>query len=187
MKIYVNNIPLISEAGFDTFGNQNVLEWVRKIEEGIAELPVFTSMPIKKVIDKLLTDSYYLEAAGGMVFNPDGEFLLIFRRGFWDLPKGKIEPEESAEIAALREVWEECGLKDLKIVSQLPDTYHTYWIKGKRVVKKTYWFKMTIPTNQKTTLQTEEDIVDSRWTKSSDFHSFKLQTYPSIIDVVESI
>ena len=59
----------------------------------------------------------YLEvnAAGGLVTNSRGEFLLIRRSGLWDLPKGHQEPGEDLEKTALREVEEETGLKGLKL------------------------------------------------------------------------
>ena len=48
------------------------------------------------------------------MFNFKNEILLIFRNGVWDLPKGgKIEYNESYEDAALREVSEETGVKNL--------------------------------------------------------------------------
>ncbi len=43
------------------------------------------------------------------------EILMIFRRGKWDLPKGKLDKGESLEACALREVEEETGLKKNKI------------------------------------------------------------------------
>ena len=43
-----------------------------------------------------------IEAAGGVVFNEKEEVLVIFRREFWDLPKGKIDKGESPEEAAVR-------------------------------------------------------------------------------------
>src|SRR6267154_620027 len=36
-----------------------------------------------------------IEAAGGLVQNEKNEWLIIFRRGKWDLPKGKIEGDET--------------------------------------------------------------------------------------------
>jgi ADP-ribose pyrophosphatase YjhB (NUDIX family) len=187
VKIYVNNIPIITDAHTDTFTDGMVLEWVKNIEESQISTPVFTKLSFDKVIDILLSDSKLIEAAGGMVFNPKDEFLLIYRRGSWDLPKGKIDNGETPEQAGIREVWEECGLQNLQIVSTLPDTYHTYWINGKRILKKTFWYKMTIPDFQDAVLQTEEDIEDSKWIKQTDFSLFKSQSYPSIVDVIESV
>ena len=87
-----------------------------------------------------------IEAAGGLVFNKDGHILMIFRNGKWDLPKGKLEIGESVEECAKREVEEECGIYGLDIIEKLLDTYHTYKLKGNKILKKTYWYKMnTVP------------------------------------------
>jgi 8-oxo-dGTP pyrophosphatase MutT (NUDIX family) len=43
---------------------------------------------------------------GGLVCNDDNRILLIFKRGKWDLPKGRVEGDEY-QTAALREVKEE--------------------------------------------------------------------------------
>ena len=52
-----------------------------------------------------------IEAAGGIVKNDENKILFIHRLGKWDLPKGKLEPNESLENAAVREVEEETGIK----------------------------------------------------------------------------
>ncbi len=83
-----------------------------------------------------------IEAAGGLVENGQGQFLMIHRNGMWDLPKGKIEAGENPEQAALREVEEECGLRDLKLGKALIDTYHTYPLKSREILKRTYWYAM---------------------------------------------
>jgi 8-oxo-dGTP diphosphatase len=53
-----------------------------------------------------------VRAAGGVVLNPDGEIAVVYRPKYedWTLPKGKLEPGESWEQAAVREVHEETGL-----------------------------------------------------------------------------
>lgn len=53
-----------------------------------------------------------VQAAGGVVMN-EGRVLLVHRPRYddWTLPKGKLDPGESFEDAALREVWEETGLR----------------------------------------------------------------------------
>src|SRR5436190_10418844 len=84
-----------------------------------------------------------VQAAGGLVKNNSDEYLFIFRRGKWDLPKGKADKNETPQQTALREVQEECGLNDLEIVSGLPATYHSYPEKQKNILKHTYWFLMT--------------------------------------------
>ena len=86
----------------------------------------------------------WVPAAGGLVRNTAlDRYLFIFRRGTWDLPKGKIDEGEDALTAALREVEEETGAQGLVAGEALPTTYHTYRNrKGKRVLKPTYWFRM---------------------------------------------
>ena len=64
-------------------------------------------------------------AAGGLVRKKE-KILLIYRKKKWDLPKGKIEPEEEFELAAMREVKEETGLKKLKIKDFYRTTRHIY-------------------------------------------------------------
>ena len=56
-----------------------------------------------------------IQAAGGVVTNDREELLLIFRRGKWDLPKGKLDPGETLEACALRETSEETGLQHLQL------------------------------------------------------------------------
>ena len=52
-----------------------------------------------------------VQAAGGVVLNGDGEVAVVFRPKYddWTLPKGKLEPGETEEEAAVREVEEETG------------------------------------------------------------------------------
>src|SRR5436190_6730697 len=105
-----------------------------------------------------------VQAAGGLVKNGSGEYLFIFRRGKWDLPKGKKDGDETPEETALREVEEECGLIDLKIIKALPSTYHSFPEKGKNILKHTWWFLMQTGQTE-VILQYEEDIEDYRWLK----------------------
>ncbi len=65
-------------------------------------------------------------AAGGIVVNPNKEILWIFRRGFWDLPKGKLDPNESIEACAIREVMEETGISNLVLGDLILTTKHLY-------------------------------------------------------------
>ena len=118
-------------------------------------------------VEQLWTDfrSHYMwvEAAGGLVAGPEGSHLFIYRRGFWDLPKGKIDAGETRAEAAVREVREETGIQQLELGAALPTTYHTYRSgKGKRILKPTYWFRMVTEERQLTP-QAEEDIMRAEW------------------------
>ena len=106
-------------------------------------------------------------AAGGYVVrdNPKmgKDLLLIYRRGKWDLPKGKQDEGEHEIQTALREVREEVGIRyDLTLIQPLGSTQHTYERGGFLEVKTTYWYEMK--THQKTfTPQAEEDIQKVEW------------------------
>ena len=87
-------------------------------------------------------------AAGGYVARPgadEPEVLLIFRRGAWDLPKGKRDDGETIEACALREVREEIGVDTLHLGPSLGTTMHGYERGGRYHVKTTYWFLMQTP------------------------------------------
>ena len=122
-------------------------------------------------------------AAGGVVFNNEGQVLMIFRRGSWDLPKGKIDPGESPAEAAVREVQEETGLVQLDLGPHLADTWHTYEQDAKRILKTTHWFRMK--TSEKTlTPQQEEDIEQAVWRDLNAFLKKPEKVYGSILDVL---
>jgi 8-oxo-dGTP pyrophosphatase MutT (NUDIX family) len=125
-----------------------------------------------------------LEAGGGIVFNKRGEFLVIERRGVWDLPKGKLKKGEGYEEAALREVEEETGLKGLVAVQPLLSTYHTYPLKGERILKKTRWFEMRYNGTARPRLEEEEGITDYRWVRPGMTDFIRKNTYSSILDVL---
>ncbi len=96
-----------------------------------------------------------VEAGGGYVVRPGAEdsegpeVLLIYRRGAWDLPKGKRDAGETVEECALREVHEEIGARlgpgGLRLVRALGPTVHGYAHKDGYAVKTTHWFLMHTP------------------------------------------
>ncbi len=105
-----------------------------------------------------------IEAAGGLVSNLKKEILFIYRLGRWDLPKGKVEPGESLENAAKREVEEETGLSELILEKFINHTFHIYTERnGKKILKTTYWFKMTYVGASTPIPQTEEGITEVCW------------------------
>jgi ADP-ribose pyrophosphatase YjhB (NUDIX family) len=126
----------------------------------------------------------YIEAAGGKVFNSNQQILAIYRLEKWDLPKGKVEKGESVREAAVREVEEECGVTDLKIEKELNSTYHTYWMKDKHILKRTYWYQMSYSGSETPVPQTEEDIQEVKWLSPDKLDVFKANTYASILEVV---
>jgi 8-oxo-dGTP pyrophosphatase MutT (NUDIX family) len=126
----------------------------------------------------------FIEAAGGLLTNQKGEFLIMKRDGLWDLPKGKLDEGEDFETAALREVEEEVGLKDLRIIRPIISTYHTYHISGERVLKKTKWFDMICGDRGKPKPQKSENITDIQWVKPGETDFIRKNTYSSVLDVL---
>ena len=139
---------------------------------------------LKKAFFKLFVP---VTAAGGLVENEKGEFLLIHRRGKWDLPKGKLEKGESIEACAVREVEEETGLQNLELKKLITVTYHTYDEFGKHILKDSHWYRMKVSGKQVLTPQTEEDILEVKWVKKKDLAKYLNETFPSIRDVLAMV
>ncbi|GEM67208.1 hypothetical protein SMI01S_08140 [Sphingobacterium mizutaii NBRC 14946 = DSM 11724] len=142
---------------------------------------------IRKVFKKILSTTRIVKAAGGLVTNGNGEYLFIHRLGKWDLPKGKVEEGEKMKDAALREVEEECGIEVDYIGKKLATTYHTYYMRNKFVLKQTKWYQMGVNKIPKLTPQLEEDIDQAEWLKASELKKVKENTYPLIMEIVETI
>ena len=105
-----------------------------------------------------------IEAAGGVVSNQKEEILFIRRLGKWDLAKGKIEKGESLEDAAVREIEEETGLKDLVLEKFINTTFHIYTERnGEKILKTTHWFKVSYIGDAEPIPQTEEGISEVSW------------------------
>ncbi len=124
-----------------------------------------------------------LEAAGGYVLNEQEELLVFYRRGSWDLPKGKIDPGETPEQAAVREVQEETGLQNIHLEDFIAHTYHTYELKDQRILKITWWYRMHT-TDTRVVPQTEEDIEEIIWVKPSAWLESGVVVYPNIREII---
>lgn len=120
---------------------------------------------------KIMSNSPQVEpitAAGGIVFRHEDdadepEVLMIFRNGNWDLPKGKLEPDETIEMCAVREVAEEVGSELPVIEKKVGTTYHEYPENGKTMGKTTHWYSMTFSGIQNFTPQKNEGIKQIGW------------------------
>lgn len=131
-----------------------------------------------------------IPAAGGLVKNASGSLLFIKRLGVWDLPKGKIEKNETPEMAAIREVEEECGLSGLKIIRQLDSTFHIYRssylpFPNNLVLKETKWYFMSYFGTGAPIPQVEEDIEEVAWFAPDDLEQVYSNTYLSLRDFLE--
>lgn len=126
-----------------------------------------------------------IEAAGGLVNNPDGKMLFIKRLGKWDLPKGKMEKGESREESAVREIEEETGLKDVELVEFINTTYHIYIERnGEKILKCTHWFEMNFNGEDTSKPQIEEGITEVAW-KNTD--QIKDEVFPSTFKNIKLI
>jgi 8-oxo-dGTP pyrophosphatase MutT (NUDIX family) len=127
-----------------------------------------------------------VQAAGGVVTDDDARVLLIYRRGKWDLPKGKVEENEPIELCANREVIEETGLSEVLLRKLLAITYHTYTEKGKEILKETHCYLFDAPGKQQLQPQLEEDILKAVWVERAQVSNYKRNTYLLIKDVLEA-
>ena len=140
-KIYINESPLIltqtSDLGDETAFERSLihalyrgkpkmlLNYIELLEKNKHHEGIIIQADN---VDQLWRDFKslynYIKAGGGLVLNPFGKVLLIFRRGVWDLPKGKQDPGETLAQTAVREVCEETGLIDLELIERLNNGYH---------------------------------------------------------------
>jgi 8-oxo-dGTP pyrophosphatase MutT (NUDIX family) len=127
-----------------------------------------------------------VQAAGGLISNGESEWLFIQRRGKWDLPKGKLDPGETLEQCAVREVGEETGLKKVRSESPLVVTYHTYDESGHHILKETHWYRMTASPDQAVRPQVEEQITELVWAGRDRIPDLTKNTFPSIMDVLRA-
>lgn len=122
-----------------------------------------------------------VDAGGGVVSNDDGMYLVIYRNGYWDLPKGKREPGESIEDTAVREVCEECGIEIPELGEYVCTTHHTYKMEGRFVLKHTYWYRMHLRGDySKVKPQREEGITQIRWVRDSELEDYSSYAWPSV-------
>ena len=119
------------------------------------------------------------------------QFLLLKRakepnRGLYVPVGGKVEPYEDPYQTGLREVEEETGIHNIKLHELLKFTNHLYFDKylQEEVVKRTYWFHMTIADMQKGNPQTTEDIEKIEWHSLATARHCLEQTYPTILEVI---
>ncbi|RSK31719.1 NUDIX hydrolase [Hymenobacter metallilatus] len=136
----------------------------------------------KRLILHLKDQFKIVKAAGGLVVK-DGQVLMIFRLGKWDLPKGKLKKEEDPALGALREVEEECNIQ-VELGDKLPSTWHSYAYNGNKILKKTNWYIMRCLDDSLMKPQAEEYIEEVRWMSPQEALKVLDESYASIALVV---
>jgi 8-oxo-dGTP pyrophosphatase MutT (NUDIX family) len=197
-KVFINNKPLIFDEIYGkpkdmknhllilSDSSYSVDDAIKRMETENNQGILFLSANPDLSWNEFTSKFTLVEAAGGLVKNENDEILAIFRKKFWDLPKGKLDYDETPENAAVREVKEECGVKNLELNSFLMKTFHIYSEKKKEILKKTHWFIMTGDSKEKLKPQVEEKIEKAEWmSKEKIIQKFFPLTYISIKEVLE--
>ena len=144
------------------------------------------SSDLKKSWETFCSLYIILDAAGGIVLNKEKKLLMIYRNEHWDLPKGKIEKGENRNDAALREVTEETGVRNLAIEHECLTTYHIYPFKNKNILKRTYWFRM-ISEDETTPLpQVDEGITIAEWKDKEEVKKAAKYSYQSVVNLLKA-
>jgi 8-oxo-dGTP pyrophosphatase MutT (NUDIX family) len=202
IKIYFDNKPLFlcddvdaslqpyvhhDDAVFiDELNLHTVKSMIHEMQEDSVHAGVFFHKDLTELKNAFFKKFTIVYAAGGFVLNEKNEVLMMFRRAKWDLPKGKMDKGETFEECAVRETEEETGLKNVKLISPLITTYHTYHEGTRYVLKETKWFTMKVEGEQKLIPQTEEQITKLEWVGKNNLKEYLQNSFPSVVDVLET-
>lgn len=191
-KVFVNDKPIVlttvvcKETDFKNYLLKSV-----KIGKVIKDLNKSSIKEVRligknedKLLKKFLKKLPKVIAGGGKVYNDKGDILFIFRNGKWDLPKGKIDGKETIEAAALREVEEETGVKDLKIVKPLETTYHIFKRNGRHRIKITKWFEMHSSYTGELVPEEIEGITKVEWLNAEQIQKALENSYANIKELI---
>ncbi|MDC3109926.1 NUDIX domain-containing protein [Flavobacteriales bacterium] len=185
-KVFINKLSIILTFKNKSLSQENsfllssitlneILKKVRKHKK------IFLYHPKKSELLKVFKSKIkVISASGGIVKNDNNQILFIYRRGKWDLPKGKAEKGESIRETAVREVIEETGIKKLKIDKYFSNTYHIVRNNKKYFLKETSWFLMSSNFKGKLKPQLNEGIKSVKWKTFDDAKKIKKKTYGNI-------
>lgn len=203
VKIYFNEKPLFlcdvvddeiqpyihhDDAVFiDELNTHTVKAMIHEMEQDKIHAGVFFHPDLEELKKAFYKKFTIVQAAGGLVQNEDEEVLLIFRRGKWDLPKGKLDTGETLESCAVREVEEETGLRNITGVSPLIITHHTYHEGARFILKESHWYKMKVKGPQTLVPQVTEEIHEIKWVSPGNLEKYYSVSYPSVADVLKLV
>lgn len=199
-KIYYNNKPLILTNAASTYlrehpvaggylSFQGAFPRHYRLAIGHLEKPATLGAIIEDLSVESLWEQLHrlyepIDAGGGVVHNGEGGVLMIYRRGKWDLPKGKKDDGEEIAVCALREVKEETGLKKVTLGDKICDTFHVYSQNRQNLLKRTAWYHMHTSTAEKLVPQKEENILEARWITEKEMGPVVFKSYEAIKEVL---
>ena len=199
-KIYFNDTPLVLTINKADYLRENPQavnytsftgatlpsyeEVLQNLEQPGASGAIVEDISPDILMKKLQTLFRRIDAGGGVAYNEQGEILMIYRRGKWDLPKGKLDEGETIDECALREVKEETGLKKLTLGPKICDTWHIYMQKKEQILKRTAWYKMAGTATDKLRPQKDEQIMEAKWVKEQNIAPLAAQSYEAVRDVL---
>lgn len=199
-KVYFNNKPLILTNDRQSYVREHPIAegylsftgaFPRSFRLAVEHLSKLASLGamIEDISERSLWEELYdlyepVDAGGGVVMNEEGKVLMIYRRGKWDLPKGKRDDGEDIAACALREVQEETGLQNISLGEKICDTYHVYTQNRENLLKHTAWYRMAATGNEKLIPQKEENILEARWVPEPDLGPIVLKSYEAVREVL---
>lgn len=192
MSIFIHHDAAVLEIRTQADGNKEpsdaeLSEAVEHLIKANKPTQVIYTNDQNKTLSRISAYFDWVEASGGIIKDQENKYLMIFRRGHWDLPKGKIDPGELPYEAAVREIEEETGIRGVDLQNSLPPSYHIYSFNQKWVLKKTHWFLLWANSLQPLDLQKEEDIERAEWMSASKIRAISDQIYPSLLPLLNAV
>lgn len=165
---------------------ESVEQMITQMQQPQTVAGIFENENVGNLLQSFSDQMVLIQAGGGLVYTPQKTVLLIFRRGKWDLPKGKLDEGENLAECAVREVQEETGLKQVTLQKPLTITWHTYYQDGELVLKESHWYLMQTEMEEELTPQQDEDIDLCLWVPLQELETYMHNTHPSIRDVIKA-
>ena len=193
-KVFVNDKPIILTSSLKKENNYPVYiynvvslnEIIYKLKSGLYKGVYLYTNSLESAWQDLKSEFIIITAGGGLVLNENQETLFIYRGFKWDLPKGRIEKGESIEETAVREVEEECGIKEVSIAKFLVTTYHLFLHGNDYRLKETHWYLMNTTYKGMLIPQEEEGITEVCFKNKDEAEEALADTYANIKLVYDS-